>query len=131
MRAESSNVCRVPDVRAGLELPGRASLVPLIQLRRVANQAHAWIPTVEEHHSFALKCVSNFAARRCRWAMSARLPVVNRRTSDSRFVGQFVKRPVQQASCRSHVYDGKGEFLCFFLHGLLNCVFYLAYKWSW
>ena len=66
LRAESSNVFFVPDVRADQGRPGHALLAQFVKLRWIADQAHAWIPTVEEHHSFALKCVSNFAARRCR-----------------------------------------------------------------
>ncbi len=95
MRAESSNVCCVPDVYSGLKVPGRASLARLIKLRWIADQAHAGIPAVGEGDSDALERMAHQGACRFTGNISLVFPVVDGGRGDVGALGQLLLRPLQ------------------------------------
>ena len=114
LRAESSNVCYVPDVCAGLGVPGQALLAWLVKLRRVANQSHAGIPTIGESDSDALERMAHQGA--CRFTGNGPLifPVVDGGRGDVGALGQLLLRPLQKSACGTNVLGGY-RFYHFFL----------------
>ena len=123
MRAESSNVCYVPDVCAGLGVPGQALLAWLVKLRRVANQAHTGIPTVGESDSDALERMAHQGAGRFTGNGPLIFPVVDGGRCDAGTLGQFLLRPLEKSACGTNVLGGD----CFY-HFFLACFRHLWRK---